>query len=91
MKGGAAMKITEFQAKDVVNIVDGKKLGQIRDVELSIRTGQIEAIILPPNYKWFGWLQTGEERIIPWPNIVKIGVDVILVKLDLPSPAPGEI
>lgn len=80
------MKITDFQAKDVVNIVDGKKLGQISDIELSPKTGQVESIILPAQSKWFGWFQVGEERVIPWQNIVKIGVDVILVKLEISPP-----
>jgi YlmC/YmxH family sporulation protein len=83
------MKISDFQAKDVINIIDGKKLGQIADIELSPKTGQIEAVILPAQNKWFGWLQIGEERVIPWPNIVKIGLDVILVKFDnLPPSSP---
>ena len=31
---GKKMKISDFQTKDVINIIDGKRLGQISDLEL---------------------------------------------------------
>jgi YlmC/YmxH family sporulation protein len=76
------MKISDFQSKDVVNIVDGKKLGQISDLELDLRQGRIESIVVPATGKIFGFWGGGTDVIIPWRNIVKIGMDVILVKLD---------
>ncbi|SEN08799.1 sporulation protein, YlmC/YmxH family [Lihuaxuella thermophila] len=76
------MKISELQAKDVVNISDGRKLGQIYDLELDLRQGIIRAIVVPGETKWFGWFAGGQEWVIPWKQIVKIGSDVILVRLD---------
>lgn len=76
------MKISELQAKDVVNISDGRKLGQIHDLELDLRQGIIRAIVVPGETKLFGWLAGGQEWVIPWKQIVKIGSDVILVRLD---------
>lgn len=76
------MKISDFQTKDVINIVDGKKLGQVSDLELDLRQGRIEAIVVPNHSKFFGFFGSGTEVIIPWRNIVKIGMDVVLVKLD---------
>ncbi|HEY0829119.1 MAG TPA: YlmC/YmxH family sporulation protein [Bacilli bacterium] len=76
------MKISDFQTKDVINIVDGKKLGQISDLELDLRQGRIESIVVPTDSKFFGWFGTGTDVVIPWRNIVKIGLDVVLVKLD---------
>ncbi len=75
------MKITELQSKDVVNIADGKKLGHIQDLELDLRQGTIKAIVVPTEQKLFSWLSSGQEVVIPWQNIVKIGSDVILVRL----------
>ena len=40
------VRISEFQIKDVVNVSDGKKLGNIGDIDISIETGKIEAIII---------------------------------------------
>lgn len=76
------MKISDFQSKDVVNIVDGKKLGQISDLELDLRQGRIESIVVPAHSRFFGFFGGGTDVIIPWRNIIKIGMDVVLVKLD---------
>ncbi|RCW46548.1 YlmC/YmxH family sporulation protein [Paenibacillus prosopidis] len=77
------MKISDFQTKDVINIVDGKKLGQITDLELDLRQGRIDSIVVPQFTKYFGLFGGGgTEVVIPWRNIVKIGADVVLVRMD---------
>lgn len=76
------MKISDFQSKDVINIVDGKKLGHVSDLELDLRHGRIESIVVPGESKFFGLVGNGHDVVIPWRNIVKIGLDVVLVKLD---------
>lgn len=76
------MKISELQEKDVVNIGDGRKLGQIVDVELDLRAGLIKAIVIPGENKLLGWFHGGQEWVIPWKQIVKIGSDVILVRME---------
>ncbi|CAM4508663.1 YlmC/YmxH family sporulation protein [Paenibacillus endophyticus] len=77
------MKISDFQTKDVINIVDGKKLGQISDLELDLRQGRIDSIVVPQFTKFLGMFGGGgTEVVIPWRNIVKIGADVVLVRMD---------
>jgi YlmC/YmxH family sporulation protein len=76
------IKISELQAKNVVNIVDGRNLGTIHDLEINLEMGRIDALICPGQGKFFGLFTSGKEIVIPWRNIVKIGNDVILVKLD---------
>jgi YlmC/YmxH family sporulation protein len=76
------MKISDFQTKDVINIVDGKKLGQVSDLELDLRQGRIESIVVPNQSRFFGLFGGNTDVIIPWKNIVKIGMDVVLVKLE---------
>lgn len=78
----ASMKISDFQTKDVINVVDGKRLGHISDLELDLRQGVIEAIVVPVNTKFMGWFGGGSDLVIPWKNIVKIGSDVVLVKME---------
>ncbi|MGA8943184.1 MAG: YlmC/YmxH family sporulation protein [Thermoactinomyces sp.] len=82
------MKISELQAKDVVNIADGRKLGHIYDLDLDLRRGVIRAIVIPGESKWFGLVSGGHEWVIPWRQIVKIGSDVILVRLDSREQTP---
>ncbi|MBS4198877.1 YlmC/YmxH family sporulation protein [Bacillus sp. FJAT-49732] len=74
------VRISEFQTKDVVNISDGRKLGNIGDIEINLETGKIETIIIGYSGKLLGFFGKDEEIIIPWNHIVKIGEDVILVR-----------
>ncbi|WP_340017955.1 YlmC/YmxH family sporulation protein [Paenibacillus sp. FSL H3-0457] len=76
------MKISDFQTKDVINITDGKRLGQISDLELDLKQGRIEAIVVPGYSRFMGLFGGGTDLVIPWRNIVKIGSDVILVKME---------
>ena len=63
--------------------MDGKKLGQITDLELDLRQGRIDSIVVPQFTKFLGMFGGGgTEVVIPWRNIVKIGADVVLVRLD---------
>ncbi|AGA58418.1 MAG: YlmC/YmxH family sporulation protein [Thermobacillus sp.] len=77
------MRISELQEKDVINIVDGRKLGHVSDLELDLRQGRIESIIVPESGRFFGLFGGGgADVIIPWRSIVKVGEDVVLVRLD---------
>lgn len=79
--GCGMMKISELQTKDVVNIMDGKKLGKIQDLDIDLRQGMIKAIIVPNGARLWGWMNGGQEWVIPWRQIIKIGSDVIFVRL----------
>lgn len=74
------MKISDFQTKDVVNVADGKKLGNIGDIDINLQNGKIDAIIISGTGKVLGFFGRDEEVVIPWRNIVKIGEDVVLVR-----------
>ena len=65
------VKISEFQIKDVVNVSDGKRLGNI---------GDIEAVVISGGGRVLGFFGKDEDIVIPWQNIIKIGQDVILVR-----------
>ncbi len=74
------VKISEFQIKDVVNVSDGKRLGNIGDIEIDVTTGKILAVVISGNGRVFGFFGKEEEIVIPWKNIIKVGEDVILVR-----------
>lgn len=76
-------RISDFQIKDIVNIADGKKLGNMTDLEINTATGKIEAIIVSNHTRWMGVFGKDEEILIPWHKIKKIGADVILVEHQL--------
>lgn len=76
------MSLSELREKDVVNVDTGKKLGKVMDIEFSITSGCVQAIVVPGQFK-VGNLFRGERSgiVIPWERIVRIGDDVILVQL----------
>jgi YlmC/YmxH family sporulation protein len=74
------VKISEFQIKDVVNVSDGKRLGNIGDIEINLTTGKIEAVVISGSGRVLGFFGKDEDIVIPWRNIIKIGQDVILVR-----------
>lgn len=73
-------RISEFQAKEVVNVEDGKLLGHIGDLDVNITTGKIDNLIIPGSGKMLGIFGRENDVVIPWRNIVRIGADVILVR-----------
>lgn len=74
------IRISELREREVVNVNDGRRLGMIRDLELDLEQGRIKAIIVPATGgRIWGRLSRGQDQLIPWERIVKIGVDTILV------------
>ncbi len=81
------MSLAELRTKDVVNTLDGKRLGKVMDIEFDPRDGRVEAIVVPGEFR-VGSLIRGEKCgiVIPWQHICRIGENVILVELE-----PGDI
>lgn len=77
------MRASELRMLDVINVTDGRRLGNLYDIDLDAETGQIRALVVPAERpSWFAFFRaTGPDIEIPWSSIVKIGVDVILVEL----------
>lgn len=76
------VKISDLRAREIINVVDGRRLGLIKDIDIDLEQGRITSIILPGvSGKFLGFLGREEEIIVPWEKIVKIGADVILVEI----------
>lgn len=72
----------DFRHKEVINILDGRRLGFVQDVNASLETGVITSIVVPGNNKFFNMFSSND-IVIPWQNIKCIGDDVILVELKM--------
>lgn len=77
------MRLSDLQSKDIVNVMDGKNIGNIIDVRINEETGSIEALVIEPNKNFFSFMNRGTDTEINWKNITKIGEDVILVNIAL--------
>lgn len=73
-------KTSELREREVVNILDGRRLGLASDLEIEAETGRIKAIVVPGPGKFLWVFGKSEDFVIPWEKIKKIGVDVILVE-----------
>lgn len=76
------LSFCELRAKEVVNMCDGKRLGNIIDLTFNSRTGVVTGIVVPYGRGLFSILRSNQDIFIPYNRIVKIGKDVILVELN---------
>lgn len=70
--------MSDLQNKDIINILDGKKIGNIIDAKFNISTGHIEKLIIEPSKSLFSIKNTSIE--LDFSKIKKIGEDVILIE-----------
>ena len=75
------MRISDFQNKDVVDIKNGNRLGNIIDIDIDMISGNINKVIIY-NKKNIFRVFKNEELELNWTLIKKVGDDVILVDLD---------
>ncbi len=74
------MRLSDLQTKKVININDGKNIGNIIDVYVT-EDGNIDLFVIETNKSIFS-LNKETDIKIKWQNITKIGEDVILIKTD---------
>lgn len=76
------MRMSELREKEVINICDGERLGNVCDVDFEIKTGRICNLIIPGPCKVLGILGRDQEYIISYEQIQRIGTDAILVEAE---------
>lgn len=73
------MKLSDLQSKDIINVNDGKCIGNIIDV--SIDNNGKAIVLLVEKYRFFMSFFSNNIIEIKWDQIKKIGKDVILVNM----------
>ncbi len=72
----------KLRNKEVVNICDGKNLGNITDIIIDTTCGKILGLIVPANNRnFFNFFKSNNDIFIPYNRICKIGKDIILVDI----------
>lgn len=74
------MRLSDLQDKDVINVIDGKKIGNIIDIVIE-PNGNMNSLIVERSKFFISMFSTSGEIEIKWNQIKKIGEDVILVSL----------
>jgi len=76
------MRLSDLQHKDVVNVLDGKKIGNIIDININL-DGNMNSLIVEKSKLFISMFSNKDEIEIKWEQIEKIGEDVILVKISI--------
>ncbi|MEI3529876.1 MAG: YlmC/YmxH family sporulation protein [Bacilli bacterium] len=74
------MRLSDLQHKDVINIKDGKKIGNIIDIMIE-SNGTMTGLVVEKSKFLVSMFTNKDEIIINWNQIEKIGEDVILVSI----------
>ena len=89
MQGQLEFSFSDLKCKLVINVADGKILGNIIDVIFFPQTGKILGFVVPGAKRSF--FSKCENIFIPYSCVCKVGLDVILVELFVdtkPCPCP---
>lgn len=78
------MKLSELGDKEIVNLSNGGRYGELADAELLFeeRSGKIKAILAPEVRSKFHFGGGREFIQLPWNTIRKIGEDIIIFESD---------
>lgn len=81
--------LTDLRDKEVINSKNACKLGNVCDVEIDSKTGQVVALIIFGRSRFFGINGKEDDIRICWDDIQVIGEDTILVCIkNDPPPRP---
>jgi len=75
------LSFCDLRNKDVINICDGKNLGNICDLIFDSCTGKIVGIVVPESKNFFNFFKSQNNIFIPYNRVCKIGKDIILVDI----------
>lgn len=75
----------ELRGKEVINIVDGKRLGKIIDIVFDTRFGKVLGIVVPCYNKSWNIFKQCDDIFIPFNSVCKFGEDAILVQIYIPN------
>ena len=79
MQNQQGFSFQDLKCKLVINVLDGKILGNIIDIIFFPQTGKILGFVVPGEKK--GFFKPQETIFIPYNCVCKVGLDVVLVEL----------
>lgn len=73
------MRLSDLQNKTLVNVNNGKNIGNIVDVNIDFENGNILSFIIESKSNGFSFFSKENDILVKWTDIRKIGEDVIIV------------
>lgn len=77
------VRTSELRHLDVINLEDGRVLGNVCDVDLDPDTGALRCLVLERAESGFMRFFKHNDLEIPWEEVVMVGVDVVIVRTKL--------
>ena len=74
------MRMSDLQNKTVINLLDGKNIGNIIDMSID-DNGKTTGLIVEKHRFLLSYFTNKKEMVVKWNQIEKIGEDVILVNI----------
>ena len=71
----------ELRCKEVVNVIDGRRLGHITDMVFDLGSARVLGFILPGEKTGWNIFKNVDQLFVPYGCIVRIGEDTILIEL----------
>ena len=75
----------ELRCKEIVNVLDGTRLGHMIDLVFELGSARVLGFIVPGEKTGWNLFKNNNQLFIPYGCVVRIGEDTILVEL----PAQG--
>lgn len=70
----------ELRRKEVIDICTAESLGTVSDIDVDLKSGKINALILPGGGAFCALFGIKREIVIPWSAVTAIGSRYILVE-----------
>lgn len=71
----------DLRCKEVVNVLDGRRLGHIIDIVFELGSARVLGFIVPGERTGWNIFKNTDQLFIPYGCVTKIGEDAILVEL----------
>ncbi|RDY24930.1 YlmC/YmxH family sporulation protein [Romboutsia maritimum] len=75
------IRVSDIMDKEVINVKNGKRMGFITDIDMDINEGKIVSFTIFGDGGKSFFSRGGEEQVIFWNDILKIGCDTIIVNI----------
>ena len=73
------MKASELRQKEVINIKTGKRLGNIIDYDIDLRSGRVTGVSVPVQGKFSILAKNDQDIFVAWEKIKKIGNKILRI------------